>query len=220
MTTTIVYPDAGTGGTTVDGHVRRHGVDQTFSAIRTGAGTGHGDTYANENCAQLSASTTSGQYSVQRRSIITANTSGVPSGDTVSSLTLSLYGSAKGNGLGEPALDVVTANPASDNDLVNADYSYTLFGATALGSVAYADFSTAGYNDIAVDPSVVAKGVGAVTKLGLRLAWDTQNSFGGSWVSAAFTSFQIYFADQAGTTNDPKLTIVHAVSARRAMVIS
>lgn len=218
MTTTIVYPEAGTGGATVDGNVRRSGVDQAFSAIRTGTGSSHNDSFANENCAQLTATTTSGQYSVLRRAIITASTTAVPATDTVSSLTVSLYGSAKSNGLGEPSLDVVTANPASDNDLVNGDYSYSLFGETALGSVAYASFSTSGYNDIACDPSVVAKE--GVTKIGLRLSWDTQGSFGGSWVSEAVTSFQIYFADQAGTTNDPKLTIVHAAATRRAMVIS
>lgn len=218
MTTTIVYPEAGTGGASVDGHVRRSGVDQTFSAIRTGTGSSHSDGVANENAAQLTASTTSEQYSAMRRSIITASTSGVPATDTVSSFTLSLYGSSKSNGLGSPALDVVTANPASYNDLVNGDYAYTLFGETALGSVAYADFSTSGYNDIACAPSVIAKE--GVTKLGLRLSWDTQNSFGGSWVSEAASSFQIYFADQAGTTTDPKLTIVHATATRRVMIIS
>lgn len=221
MTTTIVYPDAGTGGTTVDGHVRRSSVDQTFSAIRTGAGVAHSDTSANENCAQLTATSTTDVYSVLRRAIITADTSAVPSGDTVSSFTLSLYGSGKSNGLGDADLDVVTATPASNNDLVNADYLYTNFGTSALGSVAYSSFSTAGYNDIACDVSVVAKGIGAITKLGLRLSWDTDNS-APTWSTGAVTSYQIYFADQAGTTNDPKLTIEHSTPASdsRIFIIS
>lgn len=221
MTTTIVYPDAGTGGTSVDGHVRRSGVSQSFSDIRTATGNAHGDTNANGNCAQLNATASSNLYSVMRRTIITADTSAVPSGDEVSSFTLSIYGSAKTNGLGSPDLDVVTAAPASNNDLVNADYLYTNFGTTPLGSVSYASYSTSGYNDISCDPSVVAKGASAITKLGLRLSWDTDNS-GPSWSSGAVTYFECYFADQAGTTNDPKLTIVHAAPAAdsRIFIIS
>lgn len=219
MTTTIVYPEAGTGGTTVDGTVRRYGVNQTFSAIRTGTGGDHSDSGANENCAQLTATATTNQYSILRRSIFTADTSAVPATDTISSFTFSVYGSAKDNGLGEPDLDVVTANPASDNDLVNGDYAYTLFGETALGSVAYAPFSTSGYNDISCATTAVTPE--GITRIGLRLSWDTDNS-GPTWTAGTpRTSFQIYFADQAGTTNDPKLTIIHAATGdSRIFIIS
>lgn len=219
MTTTIIYPDAGTGGTTVDGHVRRSGVDQTFTNIRTGAGVANSATTANENCAQLTATATSNQYSVLRRFIITADSSAVPSGDTVSAFTVSLYGTGKGNGLGDAELDVVTSSPASNNSLVNADYTYTNFGTTPLGSVTYSGFSTAGYNDISCDVSGVTKA--GITKIGLRLSWDTDNS-APTWSSGAVSSFQIYTADQAGTTNDPKLTIVHAPAggARRVFLVT
>lgn len=220
MTTTIVYPDAGTGGTTVDGHVRRSSVDQTFSAIRTGAGVAHSDTSANENCAQLTATATTNQYSVLRRSIFTADTNAVPATDTVSAFTFSVYGSAKQNGLGDPDLDVVTATPAANNDLAYADYSYTNFGETALGSVSYASFSTAGYNDISCATTAVTPE--GITRIGLRLSWDTDNS-APTWATGTpVSSFQIYFADQAGTTNDPKFTVEHAAPAAdsRVFIIS
>lgn len=219
MTTTIVYPDAGTGGTTVDGHVRRHAVDQSFSDIRTSAGTGHIDNSVNENCAQLTASATTNQFSVLRRGIMTVDTTAVSATDTISSVTVSVYGSGKDNGLGETALDVVSANPASNNDLVHADYAYTLFGTLPFGSISYASYSTSAYNDIDCSSDVITKG--GISKIGLRLSWDTQNSFGGSWSSTpAVTSYQMYFADNAGTTNDPKVTVVHTATARRAIIVS
>ena len=220
MTTTIIYPDAGTGGATVDGHVKRSGVDESFSAIRTGAGVANSATTANENCAQLTATATSNQYSVLRRSIITADSSAVPSGDTVTTFTVSLYGTGKNNELGNPDLDVVTATPASNNALVNDDYTYTNFGTTALGSVAYGSFSKSGYNDISCDVSGVTKA--GITKIGLRLSWDTDNSAPTWTTGTPVSSFQIYFADQAGTTNDPKLTIVHAPAggARRVFLVT
>lgn len=207
MTTTIVYPDAGSGGTTVDGHVRRGGVTLSFTDIRTTSGNSHTDTAANENCAQLTATTTSNQYSVLRRSIYTFDTSAVPATDVISAVTFSLYGSAKTNGLGEPDLDVVTATPASNNDLVNGDYLYTNFGTSPFGSVPYASFSTSGYNDISLSTGAVTPE--GITKLGVRLSWDTDNS-APTWSSGAVTYFEGYYADQSGTTNDPKLTVVHA----------
>lgn len=219
MTTTIVYPDPSTGATTVDGHVRRASVSETFSGIRTGSGSSHGDTWASENCAQLTADATpnTDKYTILRRGIFTADTTGVPSGDTVSSFVFSIYGSAKQNGLGEPDLDVVSATPASNNDLVNADYAYGNFGTSPYGSIAYSAFSTSAYNDITCSPAAVNKA--GITKLGLRLAWDTDNS-APTWVSAAVSSYQIYFADQSGTTNDPKLTIIHSAATRRVFVVA
>lgn len=221
MTTTIVYPDAGTGGTTVDGHVRRSSVSESFSAIRTGSGVSHADTTAVMNAVQLTADTSpnTDKYTVLRRSIFTFNTTAVPATDVISAVTFSLYGSAKSNGLGSPDLDVVSATPAANNDLVNADYAYTNFGTSPYGSVAYGSYSTAGYNDIACSTGCVTPE--GITRLGVRTSWDTDNS-APTWSSGAASYYECYFADQAGTTNDPKLTVEHAAPASdsRIFIIS
>lgn len=219
--TLTAYPNPSTGATTVDGHVRRSSVDQTFANIRTGSGVANSATTAQENILQLTASTTSNQFAVMRRYIWLFDTSSISSGDTISSVTLSIYGSAKTNNLGSPDLDIVTSNPASNNSLANSDYTYTNFGTTVFGSVPYASFSTTGYNDIILTTDSITKA--SITKLGGRNSWDTDNSFTGSWVSGDVTSMQAYSADQTGTTNDPKLVVVYTpagASRRRSMQVS
>ena len=212
--TLTTYPDADPETTTVDGHTRRGGVNETFSTIRAGAGTANSSATALENCAQLTATTTTNQYSALRRSIYLFDTSSIASGNTISSATLSLYGAAKENGLGSPELDVVSSNPASNTTLVNADHA--TLGTTVYGGVVYDSFSTSAYNDMSLDSAAVTKA--GITKLGVRLNWDTDNSFGGTWASGAASSFQAYTADQSGTTNDPKLVVVYDTARRRVLI--
>ncbi len=142
-----------------------------------------------------------------RRYIWLFDTSSISATDSVSSVTLSIYGTAKANGLGSPDLDIVSSNPASNTTLANADYLYTNFGTTVYGSVAYASYSTTGYNDITLTTDSVTKA--GITKLGGRNSWDTDNSFTGTWVSGDVSYMQAYSADQTGTSNDPKLTVTY-----------
>lgn len=219
MTTDVFYPDADTESTSVDGYVSRSGVDQTFANIVAGAGTAKGDADALASMPRVYASATTNQFQRIDRTIYLFDTSSIPSANTVSSATLSIYGTNRTNGLGKSSWVAVTSTPASNTALANADYGN--LGSTSLGSVAYDSWSTSGYNDIALgDVSVVTKA--GITKLGGRLEWDRAGTFGGAWASGAFTYQGGYLADNAGTTNDPKLTVVHTApaTARRVMVIA
>lgn len=203
QTELVVYPDAHPESTTVDGYARRVGVDETFATIRAGSGNGNLDTGTNTYAAFLVATATANQYSQLLRGIFLFDTSSIPSGATIISATLSLYGTSKSNGLGSPALDVVSSNPASNTATANGNF--TTLGTTVYGSVSYASYSTSGYNDISLDVACITKA--GITKLGTRLSWDTANSFGGSWSNSANTSFLCYFADNG--SNKPKLTVVY-----------
>ena len=104
---------------------------------------------------------------------------------------------------------IVAATPAANNNLAASDYGNV--GSTALATVANAAFSTSAYNDITLPTTAVTKA--GITKLGSRLNWDTSGTFGGTWAVGVATSFTIYHADEAGTTKDPKLVVVHAAPA-------
>lgn len=218
MTTLVVYPDAHAETTTVDGYVARAGVNQTFADIRSGAGTTADDNNAADQSPKLIASATSNQYAQLNRSIFLFDTSTIGSGDTVSSATISLFGTAKGSGLGSAEIDIVTSAPASNTALANGDYAN--LGTTPLASKTSAAYSTSAYNDFTLATGDVTKA--GVTKLGATLNWDTDNSFGGAWGSGLTAYFGMNMADQTGTTNDPKLTVVYTTpsATRRVMVIS
>lgn len=212
------YPDANPESTSVDGHVRRSVASETFGTIRAGAGTNSSDTETEATIARLVASSTSNQYSQMRRAIFLFDTSALTAEATISAATLSLYGSAKSNGLGSPTLDIVSSTPVSSTALVNADYAQ--LGTTVFSDIAYASFSTSAYNDMALNASgLAAISKTSISKFGTRIGWDTDNSFGGVWASTADTYFQAYFADQAGTTNDPKLVVTYTLPSLGVIII-
>lgn len=215
MTTYTGNPDAHPESTSVDGYAERSGVDQTWAAIRAGAGTSSGDADTNVRCAWVTASTTSNQFARLRRAILLFDTSSIPAGATINSVTLTLTGVNKANGLGSPDLHVVNSTPASNTAVANGDYANV--GTTSYGSISYASFNTAGTNDISLSTAAVTKA--GITKLGLTLSWDQAASFTGTWASGATSSFYIDWADLG--SSKPTLTVDYTVSGtRRVMVIS
>ena len=217
--TLTVYPDTGTGSTTVDGRVARGSVDQTFAAIRTGAGNSVNTASTSDNPASLSTTGAStNQFAILRRSIFTFDTSAILSGDTVSSVTFSLYGTGKSTGAGtSPGIDVVDASPAANNTLAASDYGNV--GTTVKATMTYASWSASAYNDFTLAIGDVTKA--GITSLGTRLTWDTSGTFGGTWNASTAWSFSCNYADQTGTANDPKLVVVYtSATTRRVMLIS
>lgn len=203
--TSTFYPDAGTGGTTVDGTARRGGINETFSTIIAGAGTLSDDTSTTVRVF-LRASITSNQYDQLRRSILTFDTSSLTAGATISSTVFSLFGVAKANALGSPDIDVVASTPASNNAVVSGDYSQ--LGSTVFSSITYSSYSISAYNDFTLDANGIANvSKTGISKFGTRMSWDTDGSFGGSWSAVANSSLNAKSADETGTTNDPKLVV-------------
>jgi hypothetical protein len=214
MATLTVYPDAGSGATTVDGRVARSISSETFSTIRSGSGNVAftSEEFLTQN---ILASSTSNQYSVVTRLIFTFDTSPLGSSASISSAVFSLYGNGKANGFSgtAPELDVVSATPASNNNLVSADYGQT--GSTPFASVTYSSWTSSVYNDFTLDSNGIANvSKTGISKFATRLNWDTDNSVGGTWVSGAEVYFDTKGADASGTTQDPKLVITYTVSAR------
>lgn len=213
-TTSTFFPAAG-AASPVDGWTHRASVDETFSTIRTSAGSDALDTAVNDELAYLLASGTSNQFARMRRSVYGFATSTIGS-DTISSATLSIYGSNRNTGLGNPNIDIVSATPASASALAASDYNIASYGSTLFATgIAAGSWNTTGYNDYALNASgLAAINTSGNTFFGTRLSWDVSNSFGGAWGSGLRGGVEGYWADQSGTTNDPKLVVEHtAVSA-------
>ena len=200
------YPDTGTGSTTVDGLVRRgYSVSETWSTIVSGDGTSVSTGPVSGSFVSAFAASVTNKYDQLNRAIYTFDTSPIGAGD-IGSAVFSIYGVSKANTLGgSPEFDLVSATPASDNALANADYGQ--LGTTVFSSVTYDAFSTSGYNDYTMNSNgrdnIAADGISG---FGQRLDWDTNDSFGGTWASRAYIQPIAYFSDQTGTNNDPKLT--------------
>jgi len=212
MPTITVYPAAGANDP-VDGWVGIGGQNSTFPTIRAVAtGNDSNVTNASGTYVYIGASTTSNQFSDLYHGYILFDTSAIPSDAVITSATFSLFGTAKSNGLGSPDIHVGASNPASNSNLVNADFDK--ISRTSFGSVTYAGWSTSAYNDFTLNASGlsnISKGTGARSKFSVQFSWDINNSFTGAWVSSAASSFSAYTADQGGTGNDPKLVVTYTV---------
>ncbi len=210
LTTSTFYPDPDVETTTVDGRVERSGVNETWSTIRGGAGNGHTDTATATDACWMYMTSTSNQFGTLERAIYLFDTSAIPDTDTVSSATLSIYGTGKDDPTGlSPSLNITASNPASNTDLVNSDYqnvSDTTF-ATAIG---YSSYATTGYNNFTLN----ASGISAIAKTGvskfaMRNVFDISNT-SPTWSSNKWWGFSGAYADQTGTSSDPKLVVEHS----------
>lgn len=205
--TLTVYPDASSGSDSVDGWVNRAG-DESFSSIRTGAGTGSSPTSGGNGCF-LQASLTSNQYIDLGRNIFTFKTSSLTSGATISAAVLSLYGNGKYDGLGSPALHVCATTPTAVNNLQNSDYGQ--FGSTSFANVTYANWANS-YNDFTLSAGGISNiNKSGVSCFGSMLSWDILNNTTGlTWGgSNTFTQIVCRFSDYG--SNKPKLVVTYTV---------
>lgn len=209
-TVTTFYSAAG-ASSPVDGVVHRSGVSELFATIIAGAGNASSSTGSSHHLAYLEATSSSNLYAAIRRFISCFDTSAI-SPDSVNSATLSYYGIAKTNGLGDIGVAIVSSNPASTSAIANSDFS--TLGSTTFASIAYGSLSTTGYNDAALNASGISNiNTSGISKFGTRSVWDVNGSFTGAWASLADSRFTVYSADRTGTTEDPKLTVTHGEAA-------
>lgn len=210
FSTLTVYPDADWWATT-DWSVARASTDQTLANIIAWAGTNAYPTSTDNWAWSLLCSTTTNQFSAMRRAIFTLDTSSLTAAASISSVVFSLYGSFKSNGIGSDNLHICSATPSSNNTLVSADYWQ--LGSTSFANISYASFSTAWYNDLTLDANGIANVSKTwISKFGSRLWWDINGSFTGTWSSWQITQIHCFFADNTGTSQDPKLVVTYTVA--------
>ncbi len=205
-------PDPAPESISTDGYVERNTTNETFSALRTGTGTGAGTTLTEGRIAWLVSGSSNDRFTRLRRGIITCDTTAVPATATVLQAQLFLYGTAKSAGLGQTDLVVVSANPQSHHSLTAGDYGR--LSTSEVGSLAYGHFALNAYNAITLAPEAITPG--GITRLGLQLRWDLTGTFTGSWQAGGNTSYSIHFAE-AGQASGPYLRIVYRSPATATM---
>jgi len=210
------YPAAG-ANSPCDGWVRRTGASEPFSTIRTGAGSDVAVSQTSGIFLQLNATGISNQYDTVRRGIFMFDTSSIPDSVLMQSGSFSLYGYNKTNDLNltdaHASIALSAVSPASTNNLVPADYNIANWGTTRFAAdLSYAAFSITDYNDMALNASgLAAIDKAGITKLGTRFAVDFDDGIP-NWVSNQLISIYIYFADQTGESQDPKLVVTYNLS--------
>lgn len=215
MSTLTVYPDANPESTSVDGYVSYQVValsGVTWATI-IAAADGHvtSDTEAIiTRLLFIKSDSVTDRWTDLSRSFFLFDTSALGNGATITSATLSLFGTEKVDTGGiTPNINIYSSTPASNTALVLGDYDQV--GSTAFSTaITFAGFSEVAYNDFALN----ASGLANISKTGIS-KFSTRNgqydaaSVSPTWANTITMYMKCYGADQAGTTNDPKLLITY-----------
>ncbi len=211
MSTLTVYPGSIGTDNPVDGVVARAGQNVAFTTLRAGVGTNAYLTDTSWTIPFLGASATTDQFAALYRNIFCFDTSALTAGATISAAVLSTatYG-GKNAGLGSPAIHITGATPAATNTLAASDFEQVQF--TSFANVAYASWP--GTDNTYVDFTLDANGIANISKTNISkfaqiLSWDQANSFTGTWSGSANSYVSVYYSNNTGTSNDPKLVITY-----------
>lgn len=203
LSTLTTYPDPNPETSTFDGQVANDNPSYSTSHDATSA------TFDNNDSATFFYVINQGSWSIYRAMTL-FDTSTLTSSATISAATLSVYHLGNNDPYSD-SMRLTVSNPASNTGVSAADYNQANFGTTAQASdITKASMTVNAY----IDYSLNGTGLGnvsktGVSKFGFRLVSDI-NSYSGS-PSNNYTQFRS--ADQAGTSNDPKLVVTYSISS-------
>lgn len=211
MATLTVYPDGDPETTTVDGIAFRNATNESWATITAGAGTGNNSTSTSGNIISITSDATLDRYSQLIRAIYLFDTSSLTSGVTVTAAVLSIFGSSKADNLAiTPDIDIYTSTPATNTDIANSDYSQVGSTSQTGSPITYAAWNTAAYNDFTLNATGISNvSKTSVSKFGARNANYDVSGVAPTWTVSTFSNIRGNYADNAGTTNDPKLTVTY-----------
>lgn len=214
---TTFNPDADPESTSVDGHVYYSLSDQTFATIRGAAtGTSASPSNADLSVAEIYSSNLADKWNTIVRGFFLFDTSSLTEAATISSATFSIYGTAISD-VFDQSIGMITTTPASNTDLVVADYDQV--GTTLQASaIDLGSYSASAYNDFTLN----ATGLGnisktSISKFGTSLSCDYGNSEP-TWAQNTYARAKCYLADQG--SNEPKLTVTYTLPGGNPMFFS
>ncbi len=214
--TLTAYPDAHTESATVDGYVQRASGIESWTDLRGGAGAQSGDSDTNTFCVYLNNADGSGTgWDNMARGIFLFDTSSIPDNAIKESATFSLYVTSVSDNFSQK-IGIVTSTPASNTALANGDYG-NLATTRQATDIDLTDLNTSAYNDFTLNATGLASiSLTSITKFGTRMSGDIDNSEPSG--ATATAQVVIYFADQTGTSTDPKLVVTYSVPGFLAML--
>lgn len=208
MTVTTVY--SGTG----DGHILS--VDFSYAQARAGGTVGFfADTTAVALNVGQNFAAGEGDYYAIALAYLGFDTSGIPDTDTISAAELSLYGAGNSSDT-DFTVQARTFN-WSGGGLTTADWrTDAQFAAlTLLATFNTTGWNTAGYNAFTENGTNLRS---SINKTGATYMVVGSSRYASATTPTGAESVDAYSADQAGTTNDPRLVITHAASTTDATV--
>ena len=211
MSTLVVYPDPNVEVTSVDGYAQRQVAGDSWSDLHNGAGTSASDLASFGVAISIAADATA--YLTLRRPFFLFDTSSIGSGQAVSACTLQIWCSGHvDNDDYTPTYNVYSSSPASNTAIVSSDYAN-------VGTTAYASDVTQSTIS-SIEPgyatwTFTATGIAAIAMTGiskfcLRNNYDATNTDPGKGGRNGTCNITIRWAEQAGTDNDPVLTVTYA----------
>jgi hypothetical protein len=207
------YPEGGDSTMDCTNYRYDAALSVSWSVLRGATLTdvaGADDTTSDWCCGGYCSNTTDEFNSLQRSGYL-FDTSPLGSGATITAAVFSVYGNLKENDSSyTPVAQLYLYNPASNTAYTQADWNEYGTTAQADTGVAYSAFSASAYNDITLNSTGrgnISKT--GVTKFGIRDAtYDVANS-AWSWSDGLGWYMQVYYADQTGTANDPKIYVTY-----------
>lgn len=174
-------------------HLNDASPNPTLSTLRASSGNNTVDNGDHLYGGYLTANVESGKFVWLFRGILLFNTSVIPDNASITSVNLTVRPVFVNVGLGNDNVYIVSSNPNSTSSLVVTDYAQAKFGTTSLGTKAVNTFTAETDGSITLNPTGVASvNISGITKLGLILGWDFNNSFTGAWAGFGQTGLGIY----------------------------
>lgn len=202
-TTSTFYTEAGDGRT---GYINQ----ASWATARSADGSTANATDYTSNNIQISAedeSAGANDFAIIR-GFFPFITSAIPDTDTISSATFSVWVSTVG--AGERIYGLIQTTQASITQLVGTDYDNLTLNSPTEGASRLTLTSTAAYTDATLN----ASGISWISKtgntlLGLRHQDDIDNT----QPAPGRQYMHVHSSEATGTTNDPKLVVVHSAGA-------
>lgn len=194
-TTSTFYSGAG------DGSVYRN--DGTWAASRD---TADGEASITTDATRYLMADKDGTVYTMSRGFFPFDTSGLPDGDTISSATLTI--SQNGAGEGDRYVGVIQTSQVSPTALEIGDFDAMTINSPTEGATRVLCNTTGAQNF-----TLNASGIGWISKtgyslLGTRMAKDIDN------IDPGARNYVLqYHSEEAGTTSDPTLVVVHSAAA-------
>lgn len=214
-TTSTIYSTTGDGYTYYQAPNTDSGV--AFATARAA----NGNNSSNNNASSVigfgdlrSGNGGSGYVSQLYRGHFIFDTSSL-TGETISSAIASFFGNAKYNDQSlSPAPSLNIYESGDDTETINSTYE-TITDTEWSTRIAYASYSTSAYNDFTLNET----GLTGINKSGNTYIATREASYDGDNVAPSWQTIGNhagmggYFADEAGTAQDPKLVIEHETAS-------
>lgn len=200
----------------VEDSYHEHRVNNsTLETLIAAAGTGGARTNTSSWACNLetAADTQTSKFLVLARGIFSFDTSALPDNATITGATLKMVRSGGNNLLGDFEICLVGASPAdpTKHNVTGTNNDYSNVGSTEFASrVAFSDWAYLAQHTFTLN----AAGRAAINKSGytsfaVRIGWDVDGSFTGTWGAEKWSELQVFTVNDATQANWPVLEITY-----------